>query len=287
MSNNRYSLNTKDTHKINGKLLYVTTSKYEGDWSSFLHTHYFTELFYVVHGTGNFIVNNRTFAVKENDFVIVNPNVEHAETSLNSSPMEYIVLAIEDLSFNFGFEESENSYSVYNYKTYRQEIEFYLQALLKEITVKELNYETVCQNLLEVLIIKMMRHTNYSLSVASFRKINKECGTVKRYIDANYKQNVSLDTLAEISHMSKYYLIHSFQNFTGMSPINYLISKRIDESKALLEVADYSISQISDMVGFSSPSYFSQVFKKLVGTSPADYRKNIKIHQFSPGQSSG
>ncbi len=278
MSNNRYSFNNNDANKINAKLLYVTTSKYEGDWSSVLHTHYFTELFYVIHGTGKFTVANHVFPVQENDFVIINPNVEHAETSLNSRPLEYIVLAIEDLSFSFGFEDSENSHSVYNYSSYRQEIEFYLQALLKEITIKELNYETVCQNLLEVLVIKMMRHTNYSLSIASSRKINKECGTVKRYIDANYKQNITLDMLSEISHMSKYYLIHSFQNFTGLSPINYLIARRIDESKTLLEIADYSISQISEMIGFSSPSYFSQVFKKLVGVSPADYRKNIKIH---------
>jgi AraC-like DNA-binding protein/mannose-6-phosphate isomerase-like protein (cupin superfamily) len=279
MSNNRYIFNNKDANRVNAELLYMTTSKYEGDWSSVLHTHYFTELFYILNGTGKFIVANHAFPVKENDFVIINPNVEHAETSLNSSPLEYVVLAIKDLSFLFGFEDSENSHSVYNYSAYKQEIEFYLQALLNEITKKELNYETVCQNLLEVLITKMVRHTNYSLSIAPSRKINKECGAVKRYIDANYKQNITLDMLAEISHMSKYYLIHLFQNFTGLSPINYMIARRIDESKALLEIADYSISQISEMIGFSSPSYFSQVFKKLVGVSPVDYRKNIKIHQ--------
>lgn len=276
MSNNRYNLNNRDAKRMDAKLLYVTTSKYEGDWSSVLHTHYFTELFYVMHGTGKFQVANHVFSVKENDFVIINPNVEHAETSLNSRPLEYIVLAIEDLSFPFGFEGAEDSYRVCNYSSYRREIEFYLQALLKEITLKETNYEIVCQNLLEVLIIEMVRHTNYSLSISPSRKINKECGTVKRYIDANYKQGITLDMLSEISHMSKYYLIHSFQNFTGLSPINYLISKRIDESKALLEIADYSISQISEMIGFSSPSYFSQAFKKLVGVSPISYRKNIK-----------
>lgn len=276
MSNNRYSLNPKEAHKIDAKLLYVTTSKYEGDWSSVLHTHYFAELFYVMHGSGKFTVGDRQFPVKENDFVIVNPNVEHAETSVNSSPLEYIVLAIEDLSFSFGFEESENSYSVYNYGSYKHEIEFYLKALLKEITVMELNYETICQNLLEVLIIKMMRHTNYSLSIAPSRKINKECGAVKRYIDANFKKNITLDELAKISHMNKYYLVHSFQSFTGLSPINYLIARRIDESKALLQDADYSVSLISEILGFSSPSYFSQAFKKSVGVSPNDYRKKIK-----------
>ena len=284
MSNNRYSFNSKGKNaKINAKLLYITSSKYEGDWSSVLHAHYFTELFYVLHGTGKFTVGGNSFSVKENNLVIINPNVEHTETSLKSSPLEYIVLAIENLSFSFGPEESENSFKIYNFSPYRQETEFYLKALLKEIKVNGLKYETICQDILEILIIEMIRHTNYSLSISSSntysKKINKECGTVKRYIDANYKQNITLDLLSNISHMSKYYLIHSFQNFTGFSPISYLIKKRIDESRALLESADYSIAQISEITGFSSPSYFSQVFKGQVGVSPAEYRKNFKIHQ--------
>ena len=276
MSNNLYSLNTQEARRINATLLYVTTSKYEGDWHSTLHTHYFTELFYVLRGSGKFIVGDSDFPVKESDLVIVNPNVEHTETSLNSSPLEYIVLGIDNLSFSFGFEEVDNSYSIYNYRPYRQEMEFYLQALLKEITIKELNYQTVCQNLLEVLIIKMMRHTSYSLSIASSKKTNKECAAAKRYIDANYKTNITLDTLAGITHMNKYYLVHAFGSFIGLSPINYLIARRIDESKTLLQSTDYSISQISEIIGFSSPSYFSQAFKKSVNLSPNDYRKKVK-----------
>lgn len=276
MSNNLYSLGTQEAHQINATLLYVTTSKYEGDWHSTLHTHYFTELFYVLHGSGKIMVGNTSFPVKENDLVIINPNVEHTETSLNSSPLEYMVLGIENLSFAFGYEEAENSYSVYNYRSYKHEIEFYLQALLKEITIKELNYDTVCQNLLQVLIIKMIRHTNYSLSIVSSKKTNKECGLVKRYIDANYKKNITLDMLAKLTHMNKYYLVHAFHDFVGLSPINYLIARRIDESKTLLESTDYSISQISEIIGFSSPAYFSQVFKKSVQVSPNEYRRKLK-----------
>jgi AraC-like DNA-binding protein len=276
MSNNLYSLNTQSANKIKANLIYVTTSKYEDDWDSMLHSHYFAELFYVFRGTGKFIVGSKDFIVKENDLVIVNPNVEHTETSLNARPLEYMVLGIENLSFYFGMDENENSYSIYSCRPYQKEIEFYLRALLKEITIKELNYEAVCQNLLEVLIIKLMRHTNYKLSIAPSKKINKECGKVKRYIDSNYKKNITLDTLAEISHMNKYYLVHAFSKFTGMTPINYMIARRIDESKTLLQNTDYSISQISLIIGFSSPSYFSQVFKKSINISPNEYRKKIK-----------
>ena len=64
----------------------------------------------------------------------------------------------------------------------------------------------------------------------------------------------------------------------GISPINYLISKRIDESKNLLTTTNYSIRDISSIVGFSNSSYFSQMFKKITGSSPKSYKsKNSDV----------
>lgn len=68
-------------------------------------------------------------------------------------------------------------------------------------------------------------------------------------------------------------MVHAFSREYGVSPINYLISRRIQESRYLLSDTDHSLSQISHMLGFSSPSYFSQSFRKLEGMSPMEYRK--------------
>ena len=58
----------------------------------------------------------------------------------------------------------------------------------------------------------------------------------------------------------------------GISPINYLINRRIEESKNLLTTTNYSIRDISTIVGFSNSSYFSQMFKKFTGDSPRAYK---------------
>lgn len=76
--------------------------------------------------------------------------------------------------------------------------------------------------------------------------------------------------------MNKYYLAHAFTKHTGVSPINYLIKKRIEEAKNLLSATDYSVAQIALSVGFSSHAYFAQVFKKEVGMSPISYRKQSR-----------
>lgn len=280
MGNTRYMVNHERTfEKINSKLLYVSTSIYEGDWLSTKHSHYFAELFYVISGKGSFVVEDETFPVKDGDLVIINPAIEHTEKSYKSNPLEYIVLGIDGLSFNFNKANEHKHYSVYNFRENKQRIQFYLTTLLSELEEQKKDFELVCQNLLEVLLIHIMRHANYNLSVTNIvmsKNISRECSKVKRYFDSNYADNISLDNLAQITHMNKYYLIHAFTKYTGMSPINYLNNKRIEESKSLLATTDYSISDIASIIGFSSQSYFSQAFKKNLGISPNEYRKQIK-----------
>ena len=103
--------------------------------------------------------------------------------------------------------------------------------------------------------------------------MSKECAAAKRFLDANYAQNITLDTLVDVTHMNKYYLVHSFTKYTGLSPINYLIQKRVQASMDLLCNTNHSIAQIASSTGFASQSYFSQIFKKAVGLSPNQYRK--------------
>jgi YesN/AraC family two-component response regulator len=280
MGNTRYTINQQQSiRKLNSKLLYVSTSKYEGDWHSTMHSHYFAELFYVIRGSGSFMVEDKIFAVKENDLVIINPNIEHTEKSYNASPLEYIVLGIDGLAFNFNKDDAEVQYSVNNFYDNKHRIQFYLTSMLSEIEDQNPEYELVCQNLLEVLLVQIMRYANYHLiatNILMSKKINKECSKVKRYLDSYYSEHITLDKLADITHINKYYLIHAFTKYSGVSPINYLNNKRIEESKNLLETTNISISQISSNIGFSSQAYFSQAFKKITGNSPNEYRKKKK-----------
>lgn len=274
MSTSLSSSNVKQLSKMNCKLLYITSSTYSGNWKSVLHTHHFSELFFVVKGKGEFIVEDRTFPVKENDLVIVNPNVEHTEKAYKDNSLEYVVLGIEGLAFLFDEEKKEvPSFTIHNYGREDIKLPIYLKMMLKEAEEKKLEHEWACQNLLENLLICVVRNQEISITSASAKKISKECGLVKRFIDTNFGDNITLDTLAELAHMNKYYLVHAFTKSIGLSPINYLGEKRIKEGKSLLIHTNYSISQISSFVGFSSQAYFSQAFKKSTGKTPNEYRK--------------
>lgn len=275
MSTQRYQLKNQKLEKMNFHLLYISTSRYEKDWHSTLHAHHCTELFYVISGKGSFLVNNDVFDVKEDDLIIVNPNVPHTEMSKDDSPLEYIVLGIEGLQFtSFKNHMEYEDFSVHNYHEFKHEILFYLRALLSEMSRQDDQYEAVCQNLLEVLIINMMRRTKANLVVEPSQKITKECRFVEQYINKHYQEDITLELLSEKAYMNKFYLVHAFKQYKGISPINYLIRLRIQQAKELLETTNYTIAQISDSCGFSSQSYFSQVFKKSCGMTPNAYRKN-------------
>lgn len=276
MSNLNFRLEEKELDKINSNLLYITSAKYDGDWHSTAHTHHFTELFYVTRGNGKFLVEDDSFSVNVNDLIIVNPNVTHTELGIPGTTFEYVVLGIQGLQFQPSESGQHFNYNKYNLSNFEKELQFCLHALINELRSKEDYYEAVCQNLYEILIYYIFRKTKTELSVASSKKITKECRFIEEYIDEHYTEDITLQTLSDLTFMNKYYLVHAFKNYKGTSPINYLIDKRIEESQHLLANTNYPVSKISDQIGFSSQSYFSQVFRKRTGLTPNQYRKSIE-----------
>lgn len=273
MSNYRYQLDNRKVEKMNMRLLYISQAKYDSDWHSIKHSHHFAEIFYVMRGTGDFLVDNTRFKVKQDDLIIINPNVPHTEIGQINETFEYIVLGIQGLQFidesGLGIED----YSIHNYEDYKHEVLFYLRTLVLEAQEKDDSFEAICQNILEILIINMIRRTKKKLIFAPTKKISKECKFIEQYIDEHFREDITLDQLSKLTYLNKYYIVHAFKVYKGVSPINYLINRRIIEAKSLLVTTNYSVSKISDICGFSSQSYFSQVFKKETNLTPNQFRK--------------
>lgn len=259
----------------NAKLLSAASYRYGNDWHSLPHTHNHIELFFIVSGKGQFLIQDRVFPVDVNNLVIINANVPHTEASLSAQPLEYIVLGISgielaaDANFNGQFCILDHFESV--------EISSCFRNILREMELKNADYEDVCQAYVEILVIRLMRNIAITAQVdPPVISGNRQCAAVKQYIDLHFKETLTLEQLSEEAHMNKCYLSHAFKREYGVSPINYMISRRIEESKYLLTETDLSMSQIAQVLGFSSSSYFSQVFRKNQEISPMEFRQNSK-----------
>lgn len=268
MSNQHYSPQLS-INRTQTKLVNVGSAKYSGDWHSVPHTHSYAELFYVMGGTGHIQVDQELYPISTGQLVIINPNVMHTEVSRNASPLEYFVLGIEGLELTT---EEESRFKILE----SQELEHItgcLMGLLRENREGLPGSDTICQAYTEILVTLLMRRTDVSVSASSPTSANNQCVTVRRYIDAHFKEPLTLDMLAQIAHINKYYLAHCFKEEFGISPINYQLERRIEEGCYLLKQTDLSLAQISSILGFSSSSYFSQIFRKSRHISPSDYRR--------------
>jgi AraC-like DNA-binding protein len=196
----------------------------------------------------------------------------HTEVSYQSSPLEYIVLGIEGLEFTPDAQE-ESRFQILDYQD-NGSILTCLRNILLETEKALPGFETICRAYMEILIVRLMRDTTFHLTSDPLPASSSQCAAVRRYIDSHFKEPLTLDHLSAIAHINKYYLAHSFKEEFGISPISYQLNRRIEESCYLLQQTNMSLSEIAQVLGFSSSSYFSQLFRKTKEISPSDYRKN-------------
>ena len=104
--------------------------------------------------------------------------------------------------------------------------------------------------------------------------ISSESYTCIQYINSHLNEPINIDDIAKHIHRSRSYTMKHFNENLGFNLGEYISHARIQEAKSLLRYTDKSLSEISNYLCYSSQSYFQNVFKKLTGQTPAEYRKN-------------
>lgn len=94
------------------------------------------------------------------------------------------------------------------------------------------------------------------------------------YIKHNLHSRIDIKTLADKAFMSKATFFRQFKHHLGMTPIHYIHQERIKQAQHLLNHTHQSVSEIGYSLGYTSPSYFTSQFEKVVGCSPSAYRNN-------------
>lgn len=93
------------------------------------------------------------------------------------------------------------------------------------------------------------------------------------YIESHFKEDISLNKIAEMFHFEASYFSKLLKKRFGMTYTEYVTTLRINMAKDYLKKTDYSIEKIAFIVGYKDDKYFREIFKKYVGVSPARYRK--------------
>ena len=96
------------------------------------------------------------------------------------------------------------------------------------------------------------------------------------FMRENVRKRLTLKEIADFIGFSASHFSALFKQKTGHSPLNYLMHLKIQEACHHLDFSDMKVNQISMLVGFDDPFYFSRIFTKTMGSSPSDYRKKKK-----------
>lgn len=100
---------------------------------------------------------------------------------------------------------------------------------------------------------------------------------MKEYMKQHFRENLTLDTIAESAFLSASYASRLFKKQMNVSIMDYLLQLRMDEAKKMLRETNFSIDDISSRTGYADSSYFTKVFRKAMGVTPSQYRQSLKV----------
>lgn len=147
--------------------------------------------------------------------------------------------------------------------------------IIFEINQKECGYEIMIEALFKELLIQISRNLEIGIDKKnSFARSEAELAI--RYFQTHYHENISIEEYAASRGMSISWFIRIFKEYTNHTPLQYILSQRMINAQILLESTDYSIHEISNIVGYENQLYFSRLFTKQKGMSPKNYRNMLK-----------
>jgi len=137
--------------------------------------------------------------------------------------------------------------------------------------------------LLGALLLELLQLIHGSASRRKPASERASVSQIRQYIEENYREELSLDRLAEQVYLNKYYLSHLFKTEVGVSPFHYLMDYRIEVAKRYLAVTAEPVDEIAGLVGYGSVTHFQNLFKRKTGLTPGQFRKKRTEGEQSAG----
>lgn len=250
------------------------------------HTHDFIELVYIKSGSGYHKIDDMKFEVKKGDLLFINYGKTHSFRSEKGFHLYDILLtprfmseelvnsenAIDLLSLNC-FESFSTFSNVPKISFSADEIVFVenmISEMEKEYYSKQRGYEQALKGYITVLLIHIFRKMENNI-LGKEKKIPSE---ILEYLDNNYNEKITVNTLAERCFYNPSYFSRIFSEAYGMSITDYVLEKRFEKACSLLTSTDMTIEKIAAESGFRDSGAIFKYFKKRLGITPAEYRKS-------------
>ena len=237
------------------------------------------QLLYIASGRAHFYFDGKPTVVEAGNMVLYRPREEQRYYYGADQTEVYWVHFTGNNVTNL-----LRSYGLTNKKVFHcgsgAEYQNLFRSMIKELQMCQDGYEEMLEIYLRQIFIKLQRHFKSSLNSDNSHAF-EEIDNAISYFCEHYNEPINIDDYAKENHFSTSWFIRNFKLYTGITPKQYILKKRIYNAEALLQNTQYNINEIAQIIGYDNPLYFSRVFQKTKGMSPSEYRKNISQRVFN------
>lgn len=230
------------------------------------------------------VLNGRTQheSINNGDVTVIPANIHHI--SRCESGGEFILLSLEPAFFNRIALETvdlQNIDITPHFFTPDPLIQQIGLALKSELESDGMGTRVYIESLANTLCIHLLKRYGADQENIPQYTHGKGLSRLKlqqamEYIHDNLDKDLSLAEISAVVSMSMYHFSRLFKQSTGFAPHQYVINCRIEKAKILLTRSEKTIDQIYQLVGFQNQSHFTNVFRKLMGTTPKVYREQVR-----------
>lgn len=195
---------------------------------------------------------------------------------------EFLVQTFHTLNERFSREEVGDSWTIdsrlfhlLNSKALSDTLERLLQlSLSEEAQAKDMLVDLTLQE----LMIRLMQSQSREFLKQNYQHLttSNPFARITEFIREHLEEDLSPELLAEKACMSRTHFYRKFKEILGLSPSQYIMQMRLEESRKLLQRKEMTVTQVCFACGFENPSHFSRLFKQVYGLSPKAYQQKLQ-----------
>lgn len=239
------------------------------------HCHSYFEIFYLLAGRCNFLLNDKVYQLEKGDLMFITPGELHHSLYPGQDTCEMV-----NILFKKEFIKPDSLPPLPSFMgsvpaLYQDEFESIISRMFSESSLTDEYSQHFLQCYLSEILLLLMRHSVMNENgpeLLHAKDANILLAT--KYIYNNFQKPLSLEEVSSVASLSPTYFSKKFKQTTGMGFKEYLNYVRLKHARAALLTTGSTITDIALEYGFNDSNYFKDLFKKVYGKSPREFRKN-------------
>lgn len=235
------------------------------------HFHPYYVIGFIEGGKRHMWCCQKEYECEKGDMILFNPLDNHHCAPVDDTNLDYRAINIQPEIMQTMMEELFHTSKLPHFTTpliknceFTQQLATLYDAIVEQACMLE--KEEALYFLMQPLLEGYMEKTDEA------KTLEKPIQQLCTYMKKHYAENITLQTLSDLSHFSKSYLLNAFTKQTGVSCYRYLQTIRIHEAKKMLEKG-ISVKEAALATGFNDQSHFTNFFKMFIGLTPKQYQR--------------